>query len=167
MNNDIIRNKLYYMVKNLSNANDCVVVATGTIGADNYSACKVDAEAANPLPVGDSVIQYNDDEEFRAAIGLAMFNAGITSDYMLAKEDEFCRVISESFRVANDGLTIAAGEVLFAELESASHAISRGLVNIAWSRFNATDDLIVTPAMKAQFNALFEDFFDRYPRDLS
>ena len=162
-----LRNKFYYMVKNLSNANDCVVVATGTIGADTYSACKVDVDAASPTPVGEEVCQYDIDEDFRAALGLAIFNAGITSHEMLLKEEEFCRTISEQFRVANNSLTIAAGEALFAELESASHAISRGLVNIAWSRFNATDDLIVTPAMKAQFNALFEDFFEKYPRDLT
>jgi len=161
------RNKLYYMVKNLTAANDCVVVASGTLGADTFHACKVDAEAASPVPVGDEVCKYDLDEDFRAALGLAIFNAGITSHDMLVREEEFCRLISEEFRVANNGLSIAAGEVLFAELESTSHAISRGLVNIAWSRFNATDDLVVTPVMKAQFNAMFDDFFEKFPRDLT
>lgn len=161
------RNKHYYMVKNLTATNDCVVVASGTIGSDNYSACKVDSEAASPVPTGEAVCRYDLDEDFRAALGLAIFNAGLTSPEMLAKEEEFCRMISEQFRIANNGLTIADGEVLFAELESASHAISRGLVNIAWSRFNATNDAVVTPLMKAQFNVLFNDFFEKFPRDLS
>lgn len=161
------RSKFYYMVKNLTAANDCVVVATGTIGADTYSACKVDSEAASPVPTGAEVCKYDLDDDFRAALGLAIFNAGVTSNDMLAKENAFCEMISNQFRLANNGLTIADGEALFAELEPASHAISRGLVNIAWSRFNATNDAIVTPAMKAQFNALFDEFFEKFPRDLS
>jgi len=161
------RNKFYYIVKNLSDQADCVVVGTGVIDVDTYSLCKVDAEAANPLPVGETVVKYNDDTELRAALGLTIFNGGIMGQGILDKELEFCEFVSERLRAANSGLSIAAGDALFTELEATSHAVSRGLVNIAWSRFNLTNDAIVPPSMKAPFNALFDEFFAKYPRDLS
>ncbi len=161
------RNKFYFIVKNLTDQADCVVIATGTIDTDVYSLCKVDAEAASPTPVGESVVQYEDDNELRAALGLTMFNSGVMGQGILDKELEFCEFISERLRSANSGLSIAAGDALFSELEATSHAVSRGLVNIAWSRFNMTNDAIVPPAMKAPFNALFNEFFAKYPRDLS
>lgn len=167
MFNDNIRNKIYYMVKNITDQADTVVIASGVIGADTYSICKVDTEAASPVPTGDTVVQYADADEVRAALGLTIFNGGIMGQGILDKELEFCNFISERLRAANSGLSIAAGDALFTELEATSHAVSRGLVNIAWSRFNATDDLIVDPATKASFNLLFDEFFAKYPRDLS
>jgi len=159
--------KYYYMVKNLTDAGSCVTVSSGTLDGDTYTAMKVAVDAANPVPTGEAVCLYDQVEDFRAALGLPVFTGGETSDLMLQKELEFCELISNKFRVANNGLSIVAGEVLFGELEPASHAISRGLVNIAWSRFNATNDAVVTPVMKAQFNALFDDFFEKFPRDRS
>ena len=161
--------KKYYLVKNLTNIEGCSLIKEATPawgGGDVYSLLKT-ADTDEVLPQGETCVKYLDADEVRAALGLTMFNDGVMGRDLLNKELEFCEFISTTLRSANSGLPIADGEVLFTELESTSHAVSRGLVNIAWARFNLTDDLIVTPATKAMFNGLFNEFFDKYPRDLS
>ncbi len=161
--------KKYYLVKNLTNIEGCSLIKDATPawgGGDVYSLLKT-ADTDEVLPQGETCVKYLDADEVRAALGLTMFNDGVMGQSILSKELDFCGFISERLRAANSGLSISSGDALFTELEATSHAVSRGLVNIAWSRFNATNDAIVTPAMKAQFNALFDEFFEKYPRDLS
>lgn len=157
--------KKYYLVKTLNQLNGSYVIKSGTLpNGTQYDLIK---SSTGAVPTGITVVEYLDADEVRAALGLTMFNDGVMGASILSKELEFCEFVSERLRAANSGLSIAAGDALFTELEATSHAVSRGLVNIAWSRFNDTDDAIVTPVMKAQFNALFVEFFDKYPRDLS
>ncbi len=157
--------KQYYIVKNMTSLNGAYLIKSGTLpDGTGYDLVK---SSTGAVPAGDTVTMYNDADECRAALGLTMFNDGVMGQGILDKELEFCGFISERLRSANSGLSIAAGDALFTELEATSHAVSRGLVNIAWSRFNATADAIVPPEMKAPFNLLFDEFFTKYPRDLS
>ena len=158
--------KRYYLVKNMTNIQGCSLVKTGSIAGDTYDILKTSVEDTVE-PQGETCVKYRDGDEVRAALGLTIYNNGLMGAGILAKELEFCEFISTKLRAANSGLSIAAGDALFSELEHTSHAVSRGLVNIAWSRFNTTNDAIVTPAVKASFNALFEEFFAKFPRDLS
>ena len=158
--------KRYYIVKNMTDIEGCSLVKTGSIAGDTYDILKTSVEDA-VKPQGETCVEYQDADEVRGALGLTMFHGGIMGADILAKELEFCEFISTQLRAANSGLSIAAGDAMFSELEHTSHAVSRGLVNIAWSRFNMTNDAIITPAVKASFNALFNEFFAKYPRDLS
>ena len=157
--------KHYYIVKNLTALNGGTSFRQGTLDGDNYDLVKT---ATHIEPTGEMVVEYFEKAEVLSAMDLPLFNGSPNmGPAILERELLFCEQLANQFRAAQASLTIAAGEVLFTELEAASHAISRGLVNLAWNRFNQTDSAVVTPALKAQFNALFNAYFDKYPRDLS
>ena len=153
----------YFMVKNLSSGE---AGQSAILGGDTYTFVKKVDDDSIVLPVGDTVSELTINEA-QAIQHVEIFNNGHKGDLLLYCEKAFCLEISDTFIKSQESLTIAQGDVLFTELESSSHALSRGLVNISWSRFNATDDAIVTPSMKAFINAMYETFFSKYPRDLS
>jgi hypothetical protein len=65
---------------------------------------------------------------------------------------------------AQSALPLATAEALFSALESTSHTLSAGSINLAYNRFQVAP---VDQATKDAFNPLFEGFFRCFPRDLT
>ena len=166
--------KAYYVVRTVAATNDGVQVAAGTIpetspvlttGGDvtagDYGLYKV--PAGGLPPTGDAVIELTADEA-RIAVDSELFNGGVTTTEFINKEQAVAQALRAEFMVAQAALSISDAEGLFVALEPTSHALSAGSLNIAYFRFNAAP---VDPATKAAFNPLFEDFFRKFPRNLT
>jgi len=157
--------KRYYIVKNLTSLSGGVSFNNGSLNGDTYDLTKHNDDTA---PTGETVTEYAEKSDVAAALDLPIFNGmGQMGPAILAKELRFCEDIANMFRAAQSSLSIAQGEVMFGELEHSSHAISRGLVNLSWSRFNQTNDAIIDLPTKAVFNAYYNAYFAKFPRNLS
>jgi hypothetical protein len=93
-----------------------------------------------------------------------LFNGGVTTAEFINAEQAEAQQLRAHFMVAQASLSIANAELLFTALEPTSHALSAGSLNIAYNRFNAA---AVAPETKEAFNPLFENFFRKFPRDLT
>jgi hypothetical protein len=166
--------KTYFVVRNVANINDGVQVATGDIpgtspalftGGDttsgNYYFYKV--PAGGTAPTGASVVELTVDEA-QVAVQSELFNGGVTTAEFIAKEQEVAQRLRAEFMVAQASLDLTSAEALFTALESTSHALSAGSLNIAYFRFNNAS---VDQATKDAFNPLFENFFRKFPRNLT
>lgn len=166
--------KRYFVVRNVSNINDGVQVASGTVpgtspdlytGGDttsgDYYFYKVPAEGT--APTGASVVELTVDEA-QVAVQSELLNGGVTTTEFIAKEQEVAQRLRAEFMVAQAALSIASAEALFTALEPTSHALSAGSLNIAYFRFNASP---IDQATKDAFNPLFENFFRKFPRSLA
>jgi hypothetical protein len=164
----------YFVVRNVSAIRDGVQVATGDIpgtspalftGGDttsgNYYFYKV--PAGGTAPTGASVVELTVDEA-QVAVQSELFNGGVTTAEFIAKEQEVAQRLRAEFMVAQASLDLTSAEALFTALESTSHALSAGSLNIAYFRFNNAS---VDQATKDAFNPLFENFFRKFPRNLT
>jgi len=165
------QNKEYYIVLNVSAANDGYAVATGTIPAGSptidgnptegtYTFYKV-IEGGTP-PEGDRVTLLSA-EEARLVVQSKLFNTIPTTEF-IAAELAKCDTIRAEFMRAQSGIGTAAAEALLVALEPTSIALSVGSLPLAYNRFNASG---VDAALIAQFNPLFWEYFYKFPRDLS
>ena len=166
--------KKYFVVRNVLTAGDGVQVASGTVpgtspalytGEDatsgNYSFYKVPADGTPPT--GASVVELTLDEA-QIVVQSELFNSGVTTSEFIGKEQAVAQMLRAEFMVAQAALDIASAEALFTALEPTSHALSAGSLNIAYFRFNAS---AVDQATKDAFNPLFENFFRKFPRNLT
>ena len=164
----------YFVVRNTANINDGVQVASGSVpgtspalvtGGDvtsgNWTLYKVPGEGTPPT--GAAVEELRVDEA-QLSVQSELFNGGTTTSDFIALEQATCQMLRAEFMVAQAGLSIAAADALFTALEPTSHALSAGSLNIAYNRFNASS---VDAATKTAFNPLFENFFRKFPRDLT
>ena len=166
--------KTYFVVRNVSAVRDGVQVATGSIpgtspnlttGGDitsgDYYLYKVPADGL--APTGASVVELSV-EDARIAVQSELFNGGTTTSEFINAEQAEAQQLRAHFMVAQAALDLASAEALFTALEPTSHALSAGSLNIAYNRFNAAP---VDPATKDAFNPLFENFFRKFPRNLT
>ena len=166
--------KKYFVVRNALDNNDGVVVASGIIPPTSptlttsgevtegdYKLYKVPSEGV--APTGDSVTEIPI-EEARISVDSELFNGGATTTAFINREQEEAQALRAHFMVAQAGLSIASADALFTALEPTSHALSAGSLNIAYGRFNTSS---VDQATKDVFNPLFENFFRKFPRDLT
>lgn len=166
--------KRYFVVRNVASVGDGVQVATGTIPgtspalftsgnttSGNWYFYKVPAEGT--APTGAEVHELTV-EEARLVVQSELFNGGATTNEFIAKEQEVAQMLRAEFMVAQAALDIASAEALFTALEPTSHALSAGSLNIAYFRFNNS---AVDQATKDAFNPLFEQFFCKFPRNLT
>lgn len=166
--------KKYFVVRNVAAVGDGVQVATGTVPATspnlftsgdattgNWYLYKVPADGTPPT--GAYVVEL-DQREAQLAVQSELFNGGITTAEFIAEEQRVAQLLRAEFMVAQSSLNIADAEALFQALESTSHTLSAGSLNLAYFRFNNS---LVDQATKDAFNPLFETFFCKFPRDLS
>ncbi len=166
--------KKYFVVRNVASVGDGVQVATGTIPgtsptlftsgnitSGDWYFYKVPADGASPT--GAEVHELTV-EEARLVVQSELFNGGTTTAEFIAKEQEVAQRLRAEFMVAQASLDLATAELLFTALEPTSHALSAGSLNIAYFRFNNAP---VDQATKDAFNPLFEDFFCKFPRNLT
>jgi hypothetical protein len=166
--------KTYFVVRNVATLGDGVQVASGSIpgtspalttGGDttsgDYYLYKV--PAGGTAPAGASVVELTV-EDARIAVQSELFNGGVTTAEFINAEQAEAQQLRAHFMVAQASLSIANAELLFTALEPTSHALSAGSLNIAYNRFNAA---AVAPETKEAFNPLFENFFRKFPRDLT
>lgn len=167
--------KTYYVVRGLTDAQGSAQVAAGTIPgtspalyeggnatAGSYTLHK--QETGGSAPLGAQVVELTVDEA-RMAVESELFNGTPTVDFI--QLEQLCaQHIRAEFMAAQAALSLAAADALFTALEPTSHALSAGSLNIAYARFQAAP-APVDAAMRSAFNPLFEDFFLKFPRDLT
>jgi hypothetical protein len=166
--------KKYFVVRNVANINDGVQVAAGTIPgtspvlftsghptAGDYYLYKV--PAGGTAPTGNIVTEV-EKEEAQVLVQSEVFNSGVTTTEFIAEEQRVSQILRQSFMVGQAALPQADAELLFQALEPTSHALSAGSVSLAYVRFN---NAAIDQASKDAFNPLFENFFLKFPRDLS
>ena len=166
--------KKYFVVRNVATVGDGAQVATGTIPgtspalftsgnitSGDWYFYKVPADGVSPT--GAEVHELTI-EEARLVVQSELFNGGATTSEFIAKEQEVAQRLRAEFMVAQAALDIASAELLFTALEPTSHALSAGSLNIAYFRFNNAP---LDQATKDAFNPLFEDFFCKFPRNLT
>lgn len=164
----------YFVVRNVANIGDGVQVATGSvpgtspalftsgdITSGDWYLYKV--PTGGTPPTGASVHELTILEAQLVVQG-DLFTGGMPTEDFIALEQETSQVLRRSFMAAQSALPIASAEALFTALEPTSHALSAGSLNIAYFRFN---NAAVDQATKDAFNPLFEDFFCKFPRDLT
>lgn len=164
----------FYVVRNMTGSGGCTEVASGIIPVTSptlytsgaitegtYKLMKgpIDAQA----PTGASVTELEIGEAQLLVQG-DLFTNSMPTEAFIALEQETAQVLRRSFMAAQAALPIASADALFTALEPTSHALSAGSINIAYFRFNASD---VDQATKDAFNPLFENFFTKFPRDLT
>ena len=151
---------LYYMVQDQTSAE----AGTDSILIDGSTYTLLKIQDGDTLPTGTRVEELNISEA-RAAIGSLAFGQTEPNDEWLDCESQFCLYIANEFRKAQASLNAAAAEAMFVALEPTSHALSRGLVNVARARFqlsgldNAT---VIVP-----FTAIFDTYIAKLPRTLA
>lgn len=153
-------NKLFYIVKGKTSSEQSI---DSTIDGVDYSLVKLDIDKS--APIGAEVYDLSI-EEFKANLSSIDFGGDNGGDFRKL-ELMFAEDLATYFAVLQSGLPIAQADVLFSELEKASHRISRGQVTLAHYQFNLTDDAIVTPTIKALINAKFDEHFCKIPRSLA
>ena len=164
----------YYIVRNLTALNDGVEVDSGVVpatspalftsGAATDGTYKlVKSPADGTAPTGASVTELLIGEAQLVVQG-DLFTNSMPTEGFIALEQDTAQVLRRSFMAAQAALPIASADALFTALEPTSHALSAGSLNIAYFRFNASS---VDQATKDAFNPLFEDFFMKFPRDLT
>lgn len=164
----------FYVVRNLVGSGGCTEIASGIIPATSPAlyASGVDTQGTYKLmkgpidaqaPTGASVIEL-DSEEAKLSVQSELFSGGAPTVPFIQREQVTARDIAAEFMAAQSALSVAAGDALLTLLEPTSHALTSGSLNIAYSRFNASG---VDQATKDAFNPLFENFFQKYPRNLT
>ncbi len=169
--------KRYFVVRNVANIGDGVQVASGNVPATSpdlftsgnktagdwyfYKVPGLGSEQGT-APTGAEVHELTV-EEARLVVQSELFNGEPTVEY-IQHEQAYSQYIRAQFMAAQSSLTIAEAEALFTLLEPTSHALSSGSLNIAYTRFNASG---VDSSIKAMFNPLFEEFFEKFPRSLA
>lgn len=168
-----MNNKQYFVVKDLTADNGSVTVASGSIPATSpalyasgaatdgaYTLHKVAEGGA--APEGAIVVELTVDEA-RMATESELFNGAPTVSFI--ELEQLCsQHIRAEFMAAQAGLPIADADALLTVLEPTSHALSAGSLNIAYRRFNNSGS---DQALKDAFLPLFEEFFVKFPRDLT
>ena len=164
----------FVIVRNMTGSGGYTEIASGIIpatspalytsGADTQGTYKLmkgpeDAQ----LPTGASVVLL-DNTEAKLAVQSDLFTGAQPTVDFIALEQETAQVLRRSFMAAQATLAIADADALFTALEPTSHALSAGSINIAYFRFNESS---VDQATKDAFNPLFENFFTKFPRDLT
>ena len=164
----------YYLVRNMSGAGGGVEIASGivpvtspalfTSGEETEGTYKIiRAPEGVQAPTGTKVTLL-DVEEAKLAVQSDLFTATNPTVDFIGLEQATAQILRRSFMAAQSALPIASAEALFTALEPTSHALSAGSINIAYFRFNNAS---VDQATKDAFNPLFEDFFCKFPRDLT
>lgn len=168
------RDNKYYLVRNTTGSGGATEIAAGSIPVTSPAlfTSGVDTEGAYKLfrgpeevqaPSGSSVIELSL-EDAKLIVQSELFTAGMPTVEFIGLEQEVAQTLRRSFIAAQSALPIATAEALFTALEPTSHALSAGSLNLAYFRFNNAS---VDPATKAAFNPLFEDFFKKFPRNLT
>ena len=166
--------KRYFVVRNVSSINDGVQVAYGQVPGTSpslYTSGEITTgdwyfykvpEDGTP-PTGAAVHEL-DLREAQLVVQSELFNGGATTAEFIGEEQRVAQMLRAEFMVAQAALSIADAEALFQALESTSHTLSAGSLNLAYFRFNNS---AVDQATKDAFNPLFEQFFCKFPRNLT
>lgn len=164
----------FYVVRNMTGSGGCTEVASGVVpvtsptlftsGAITEGTYKLmkgpeDAQAPTGAYVTELLIG-----EAKLLVQGDLFTGAMPTVDFIALEQRTAQALRQSFMAAQAALPIADADALFTALEPTSHALSAGSINIAYFRFNASS---VDQATKDAFNPLFEDFFTKFPRDLT
>lgn len=166
--------KTYFVVRNVANINDGVQVASasvpgtspnlftgGDITSGDWYLYKVPSDGT--APTGAFVNELTVEEARIAAESDLFSPTGISVDFVAA-EQAASQIFRAQFMVAQAALPLSQAEALFTILEPTSHALSAGSLNIAYNRFNNS---LADQPTKDAFNPLFENFFRKFPRDLT
>lgn len=153
-------NKLYYIIQDKTTNESSIDASVDGI---NYSLVKIGKD--DELPNGDKVTELTR-AEYKANLASVSFGGDNGGEFRNV-ELKFAEDLATYFAVLQSGLPIVQADVLFTELEKASHRISRGQVTLAHYQFNLTDDAIVTPTIKVLINNKFDEHFNKIPRSLS
>ena len=164
----------FFVVRNVANVGDGVQVAAGTvpgsspslftsgaITAGDWYFYKVPSEGTPPTG---AAVHELDQREAQLVVQSELFNGGATTAEFIGEEQRVAQMLRAEFMVAQAALSIADAEALFQALESTSHTLSAGSLNLAYFRFNNS---AVDQATKDAFNPLFEEFFCKFPRNLT
>jgi hypothetical protein len=151
---------LYWMVDTLTSGE--VGQASSVIDGQTYTLVKT--QDGDSDPTGTVVLPITI-EEARAAAGSIAFGATEPSTQWLACELAFCEYIAFEFRKAQAALNAADAETMFLALEPTSHALSRGLVNVARARFQLCG--LDGPTIIVPFTAIFDNYIGKLPRTLA
>ncbi len=164
----------YFVVRNVAAVGDGVQIASGSIPGTSptlftsgdittgdWYLYKVPTEGT--VPTG-AKVQELSVEDARIAVQSELFNGGTTTSEFINAEQAEAQQLRAHFMVAQAALDLASAEALFTALEPTSHALSAGSLNIAYFRFNASP---IDQATKDAFNPLFENFFRKFPRNLT
>lgn len=164
----------FFVVRNMTGSGGYTEVASGivpvtsptlfTSGAiteGSYKLMKGPEDAQEPTASSKTELTIL---EAQLVVQGDLFTGSMPTEAFIALEQETAQVLRRSFMAAQASLPIASADALFTALEPTSHALSAGSINIAYFRFNASG---VDQATKDAFNPLFEDFFTKFPRDLT
>lgn len=152
---------LYYMVQDQTSAE----AGTDSILIDGSTYTLVKIQDGDALPTGTGTVEELNISEARAAIGSLAFGQTEPSGEWLDCESAFCLYIANEFRKAQASLNAAAAEAMFVALEPTSHALSRGLVNVARARFQLCG--LDGPTIIVPFTAIFDQYIAKLPRTLA
>ena len=150
----------YYMVEGKTSGEDSQdsISTNGSI----YSFITITDGDAEPTGSGTVVeLTYR---EAKAATQSEAFGESQPSHAWLTLEQEFCEELAHHFRAMNSGLTVAQSETMFAEAESTSHAISRGLVNVARARWQLVDTGVISVPTRDAITAMIDVWTSKLPR---
>lgn len=166
--------KRYFVVRTPTGAGDGVEIAAGVVpntspayisdgtpSQGQYKLYKVSGDGA--IPTGGDVCEITSDDAKLVVQG-SVFGGGAPSTDYIAREAVECKKLRHVFMAAQSTLPLATAEALFSALESTSHVLSAGSINLAYNRFQVAP---VDQATKDAFNPLFETFFKCFPRDLT
>ena len=164
----------FFVVRNMTGSGGYTEVASGVVPVTSptlftsgevtegtYKLMKGPADAQEPTGANKHELTIL---EAQLVVQGDVFTGGTPTEDFIALEQETSQVLRRSFMAAQSALPIASAEALFTALEPTSHALSAGSLNIAYFRFN---DAAVDQATKDAFNPLFENFFCKFPRDLT
>ncbi len=157
--------KNLYIVKNITSAevnSVGVLRINASVNGNQYSLIKTDSLDA---PTGEVVCLLSN-EEFAANLDSIVFGGGNGSKFR-KEELRFCEEIATAFSQSQSSLNVSDGNSLFNELANTSHRISRGQTSLAWYEFNLISNPLITQGMKDFINGMFQEHFNKIPRDLS
>jgi hypothetical protein len=152
---------LYYMVQDQTS----VEPGTDSILIDGSTYTMVKIQDGDALPTGTGTVVELTISEARANVGSIAFGQSAPSNEWLDCESQFCLYIANEFRKAQAALTAVAAEAMFTALEPTSHALSRGLVNVARARFQLCG--LDGPTIVVPFTAIFDNYIAKLPRTLA
>lgn len=132
----------------------------GTPTTGGYKLFKVPEGAQ--APTGASVTELTR-EEAALVTQSGLFGGEPTIDFV-KMEQQVSSDIRCAFMAAQSSLSSEDADNLFGALEATSHALSAGSLKVAYRRFNLAP---VDQQIKDAYNPLFEDYFVKFPRDLT
>jgi len=153
-------NRIYHMVKNMSNANDAIVASSGNINGDSFSFTKMSSEDTG-IPTGDKVTELTPQEAIVVPQSALFRESNTSTEVYALHEKAFCDHIRARF-VADQGLLPVSQAAAFSNaLTKTNLALSAGSVHLAMRRL---DDSNISNELKDKYLPEFFEYFDKFPR---